>query len=64
MKRLLLKFKKNWKTNVAGIFVSVAIGLYFFNKIGTEQFVTTTAFLVSIGLFASKDDNNEQTNND
>ena len=55
MKKAFLKFKRNWKTTLSGMLVFIAIGLYFFNHITTEQFSTATAVLVSVGFFASKD---------
>ena len=46
---------KNFKTNLAGLAVLLLLGLYFFNLITTEHFVTATAFLVTIGFFAAGD---------
>ena len=51
---------KNWKTNLTGIVIVALIFIYLLNKITTEQFLTTTAFLVSLGFFASKDNKKEE----
>jgi hypothetical protein len=55
MKRIL----KNKKTNLVGLVILVLLVLYYTKLIDTEQFLTSTAFLVSIGLFATKDDEKE-----
>jgi hypothetical protein len=46
---------KNWKTTVSGLLILAMLGIYLLNKITTEQFLTATAFMVSVGLIASKD---------
>lgn len=47
--------KTNWKTNLSGAAVLILLGLYLSSIISTEQFLTATAFLVSIGLFSAQD---------
>lgn len=54
--------KKNWKTTISGILILMAVTLYLFNRISTEQFTTATAFIVSLGFFYSKDHNNNSYN--
>jgi hypothetical protein len=46
---------KNWKTTLTGFSVLLSMSLYWLSIISTEQFVTGTAFLVSVGLIAAKD---------
>ena len=48
---------KSWKTSLIGTVILILIVLYFFKLITTEQFVTVTGFLASLGFFASKDHN-------
>lgn len=50
---------KNWKTNLTALVILALLGFYFFNVVTTEQFLTATTFLISIGLFAAKDNKRE-----
>ena len=59
MKNFLIK---NWKTNLLAITALIILGLYVLEVLSTEQLITIQGFLVSTGLFLTKDANSHDPN--
>ena len=51
---------KDWKTSLVGVAITIAVGLYLWSKITTEQFLAVTSFLTGLGFLASKDSNKKE----